>query len=119
ETLERRRHPGDTSLLFGAVFGNPAPHSFGERTPESSGFKIPTVSRRSRLLPPGVVQITTVDRVEAKIVDKAKHCCLGVQRIADDRERYPLRRSLRNALLEKALGEDVVERLDHGAPELL
>ena len=65
--------PPDTSLLFGAVFGDPAPSSFGERTPESSGFEIPTVGRRSRLLPPGVVQIATVDRVEAKIVDKAKH----------------------------------------------
>jgi hypothetical protein len=27
--------PLDTSLLFGAVFGNPAPISFGERAPES------------------------------------------------------------------------------------
>src|SRR5205809_690307 len=90
--------PPDTSLLFGAVFGDPTPISFGERAPESSGFKIPTVSRRSGLLPPGVVQITTVERVEAKFVDKAKHCCLGVQRIADDRESYPLRRSLRDGL---------------------
>jgi hypothetical protein len=24
---------------------------------------------------PGIVRITTVDRVEAKIVDEAKHCC--------------------------------------------
>src|SRR5947199_7079335 len=97
--------PPDTSLLFGAVFGDPAPNSFGERTPESTGFKISTVGRRSGLLPPGVVQIATVDRVEAKILDKAKHCCLGVQRIAEDREGYPPRRTPRNALLEKALGE--------------
>src|SRR3989442_12590830 len=110
--------PPDTSLLFGAVFGDPAPNSFGERTPESSGFKIPTVGRRSGLLPPGVGQIATVDRVKAKIVDKAKHCCLGVQRIAEDRESYPPRRSPRNAFLEKALGQDVVERLDDGTPDL-
>jgi uncharacterized protein YbjT (DUF2867 family) len=62
------------------------------RGPESltalaaSGSKIPAVGRRSGLQPPGVVQITTVDRVEAKIVDKAKYCCLGVRRIADHRE---------------------------------
>jgi len=53
--------PPDTRLLFGAVFGDLAPINFGERAPESSGFKIPTVSRRSGLLPPRVVQITTVD----------------------------------------------------------
>src|SRR5204863_6854832 len=58
--------------LFGAVFRNPASISFCERATESSGFKIPAVSRRSGLLPPGVVQITTVNRVEAKIVNEAK-----------------------------------------------
>jgi hypothetical protein len=47
--------PPDTSLLFGAVFGDPAPIGLGERPPESSGIKIPTISRRSGLLPPGVV----------------------------------------------------------------
>jgi hypothetical protein len=62
-----------TCLLFGAVFGDPAPVSFGERVPESSDFKIPALSRRSGLLSPGVVSITTVDRVEAEIVDEAKH----------------------------------------------
>jgi len=111
--------PPDTSLTFGAVFGDSAPISFGERVPESRGVKIPTVSRRSGLLPPGGVQITTVDGVEAKIVDKAKHRCLGVQRITDYRESYPPRRPPRNALLEKTLGEHVVERLDHGMPDLL
>src|SRR5439155_7882381 len=34
-------------------------------------------------------------------------------------ESNPTPRSPRNALLEKALGEDVVERLDHGTPDLL
>ena len=111
--------PPDTSLLFGAVFRDPASISFGERAPESSGFKVLAVSRRSGLLPPGVVQITTIDRVEAKIVDEAKHCCLGVQRIAGDRESDPPLRSPRNALFEKAFGEDVVEGLDHGTPDLL
>jgi hypothetical protein len=65
--------------LFGAVFRDPASISFCERATESSGFKIPAVSRRSGLLPPGVVQITSVDRVEAKIVHEAKHCRFGVQ----------------------------------------
>ena len=111
--------PSDASLLLGAVFGDPAPVGFGERTPEGSGFKILAVGRRSGLLPPGVVQITHVDRVEAKIVDKAKHCCPGVRRIAGDRESYPPRRSPRNALFEKALVRNVVERLDHGTPDLL
>ena len=45
----------------------------GERASESSGFKIPAVSRRSGLLTPGVVHIATIDRVETKIVDEAKH----------------------------------------------
>ena len=39
------------------------------------------VSRRSGLLPPGIVQIATLDRVEANLVDEAKHCCFGVQRL--------------------------------------
>src|SRR5437016_7129279 len=111
--------PLDTSLLFGAVFGDPPPIRFGERAPESTGFKIPAVGGRSGLLPPGIVQITTVNGVESEIVDKGKHRCLGVQRIAGDRESYPARRSSRSALREKALGEDVVERLDHGTPESL
>src|SRR5438093_6464672 len=109
----------DTSLLFGAVFLDPASISFGERAPEGSGFEILAVSRGSGLLPPGVVQITTVDRVEAKIVDEAKHGGLGVQRVAGDREGDPPMRSPRNALFEKTLGEDAVERLDHGTPDLL
>lgn len=58
--------------------------SVSARARESSGFKIAAVSRRSGLLSPGVVQNTTVDRVEAKIVDEAKHCCLGLRRIAGD-----------------------------------
>ena len=81
--------PPDTSLLFGTVFGDPAPISFGEGAPKSGGFKILAVSRRSGLLSPGVVQVTTVDRVEVEIVDEAKHRCLGIQRIAHDRESYP------------------------------
>ena len=32
--------PFYASLLLGAVFGDPAPVSFGERAPEGSGFKI-------------------------------------------------------------------------------
>ena len=47
--------PPDTSFLFGAVFGDPAPIGFGEGARESSGFEIPAVSRRSGLLPPGRV----------------------------------------------------------------
>jgi hypothetical protein len=71
----RYDRPPDPSLLFGAVFRDPASIRFRERTPESSGFKVLAVSRRSGLLPPGVVQITTIDRIEAKVVNKAKHCC--------------------------------------------
>jgi hypothetical protein len=70
--------PPDTSLPFGAVFRDPAPISFRERAPESTGFEVLAISRCSWLLPPGIIQITTVDRVEAKIVDEAKHCRLGV-----------------------------------------
>ena len=111
--------PPDTSLLFGAVFGNPAPFGFGERTPESGGVEIPAVGRSTGLLPPGVVQIAGVDRVKAKVIDQAKHRGLGVGRIAGDRESDAARRSLRSAFLEKAPGEDVVERLDHRTPDLL
>jgi hypothetical protein len=111
--------PPDTSLLFGAVFRDPASISFREGAPESTGSKILAVSRRSWLLPPGIIQITTVDRIEAKIVDEAKHCCLGVQRIAEYRESDPPLRSPRKAFFEKAFGEDVIEGLDHGAPDLL
>ena len=65
--------PPGASFLFGTVFGDPASISFGERAPESSDFKIPAVGRRSWLLSPGVVQVTSVDRVEAEFVDQAKH----------------------------------------------
>ena len=111
--------PPDTSLLFAAVFRDPASISLAKRASESRGVKVLAVSRRSRLLPPGVVQISTIDGVEAEIVDEAKHCCLGGQRIAGDREGDPSLRSLRSALFEKAFGEDVVEGLDHGMPDLL
>jgi hypothetical protein len=77
------------------------------------------VSRRSGLLPPRVVQTTSVDRVEAKLVDEAKHGRPGVQRVAGDRERDSPVRAFRSAVLQKALGEDAVERLDHGPPDLL
>jgi hypothetical protein len=87
--VSARDRPPDTSLPFGAVFRDPASISFRERAPESTGFKVLAVSGRSGLLPPGIVQITAVDRVEAKIVDEAKHCCLGVQRIAEYRESDP------------------------------
>src|SRR5881396_466313 len=110
---------GDTSLLFGAAFGDSAPVGFGERAPESGGFEIAAVSRCSWLLAPGVVQDSTVDRVEAEIVDEAEHSCPGARRIAVDGESNPPARSPRNPLLEKAPGEDVVERLDHGMPDLL
>src|SRR4051812_18856842 len=97
--------PPDTSLLFGAVFRDPASISFCERATDSSGFKIPAVGRCSGLLPPGVVQITTVNRIEAKIVNEAKHCCLGVQRIAGDRESDPPFRSLETPFSRRLLAK--------------
>ena len=78
-TLVSLQRASDTSLLFGAVFGDSAPVSFGERAPESSSFKVAAVGGRSGLLPPGVVQNSTVDRLEAKIVDEAEHRGLGVR----------------------------------------
>jgi hypothetical protein len=74
----RYKRRADLSLPLGTVFGDSAPISVGERATESSGFKIAALRRRSWLLLPGQVQLTTIDRVEAKIVDEAKHCCLGV-----------------------------------------
>src|SRR5262247_668359 len=114
----RRHGASDTRLTFGAVFGDPASVGFGQRAPESGGAEIPAVGRRSGLLPPRLVQITAVDRVEAEIVDEAQHDRPGVQRIAGDRESDPPRGSPRNTLLEEAFGEDVVEGLDHGTPDL-
>jgi hypothetical protein len=107
------------SLLFGAVFRDPASISFGERALEGSGFKVLAVSRRSGLLPPGFVQFTTVHWVETEIVNEAKHCGFGLRRITGDRESDPRLRSPRNAFLKEALCVDVVERLDHGTPDLL
>src|SRR6266571_7538076 len=111
--------PPSVSFLFGAVFGDPASIGFGERAPKSSDFKIPAVGRRSGLLSPGVVQVTTVDRVEAELLDQAKHWGLRLYSIAGNRESYAARRSRRNALFEKALGVDVVECLDDRSSELL
>src|SRR5215510_2311372 len=85
-SLQRRP---DMSLPFGAVLGDPAPVSFGERAPQSSGLEIAAVSRRSGLLPPGVVQNTAIDRVEAKVINEAKHYCLRFRGIAGDRESNP------------------------------
>jgi hypothetical protein len=111
--------PLDLSLPFGAVFSDPAWVGFSERAPETSSVRIVAVSWRSWLLPPGLVQITTVDRVEAEIIDETKYCGLGIRRIAEDRKSDPPLRSSRNPFLKKARGEDVVERLDHGTPDLL
>src|SRR5688572_30313572 len=110
--------PPDTSLLFGAVFRNTAFISLCERAPESSGFKVLAVSR-SGLLPPGIVQITTVHRVETEIVNEAKHCGLGIRRITGNRESDSPLSSSRNAFLKEALCVDVVKYLDYGTPDLL
>jgi hypothetical protein len=109
----------DTSFLFGAIFGDPAPVGFGESPPESSGFKVLAVSRGSGLLPPGVVEIAGVDGVEAELVDETEHECFGIRRIAGDRESYPPLRSPRDTFLKQAFGVDVVERFDHRTPDLL
>src|SRR4030095_12474195 len=111
-------HPG-ASFLLGAIFGDPASISFGECPPERGGLKIPAVGRRSGLLSPGVVQVTTVDRVEAELVDQTKHEGFRLCSIAGNRESYTACRFPPNALFEKALGEDVVECLDDRSPELL
>src|SRR5581483_9707007 len=73
--------PPDTCLLFGAVFRDPAAVSLGQCAPERRGIKIAAVSWRSGLMPPGIIQTTGVDRVEAKIVDEAKHDGLGLRRV--------------------------------------
>ena len=46
---------------------------FRERVTEGGGFKIPAVSRRSGPLSPGVVPITTFQRLEAELVHETKH----------------------------------------------
>src|SRR5262245_42923057 len=104
--------PPDSSLLLGAVFSDPAPICRVERASQGSGVKSFAVGRRSGSLPPGVIEITVVDRVEAEIVDKAEHHRSGGGRIAGDREGCPAGSSLRNAFREKAAGEDRVECLD-------
>jgi hypothetical protein len=55
------------------------PVGFGECALESCGAEILTVRRCSWLLAPRVVQPTTVDRVEAEIVDEAKYRGSGVR----------------------------------------
>jgi hypothetical protein len=67
----------DLGLSFGAVFCDPAPIGFRECAPKSGRFEIVAVSRRPRLLPPGVVQHATFDGVEAKRVNEAEHGGLG------------------------------------------
>src|SRR6187401_2087494 len=108
----------DASLLVGAVLGNPVPIGFRERVAERGDSEIPAVGRCARLLPPGVGHSTSVDRIEAEFVDEAQHSVPRLRRIAGNRKRDAPRRSPRNALLEQAPGEDAVERLDHGTPDL-
>src|SRR4051812_23023607 len=62
--------PPDFSLAFGAIVCNPTPVGFGERSFQCGSFEVVTISWRSGLLPPGFVQITPVDRIETKIIDK-------------------------------------------------
>jgi hypothetical protein len=106
----------DTSLLFGAVCGDPAPVGSGEGAPETRGVEIAAVSRRSGLLPPRVVQNSTVDRLEAKIVDEAKHRCLGVRRIAVDRESNPPPRSRGTPFSRRLLAKMLLNALITGYP---
>src|SRR6266536_1249669 len=91
--LEIAAAGGHNVLLFAAVFCDPGSISFRARAPESNGFKVLAVSRRSGLLPPGLVQLTTVHWVETEIVNEAKHCGLRIRRIAGDREGDPPHRS--------------------------
>src|SRR5436190_22840282 len=86
--------PADASFPLGAVFGDLTSIGFGERAPQCSGVKFAAVGWCSRLLPPGVVQITRIDSIKPKIVDNAKHDRLGVGRIAGDREPDSSLRSL-------------------------
>jgi hypothetical protein len=46
---------------------------------------------------------TTIDGVEAEIVDKAEHGCFGVRRIAGNRESNPSRRIRLSGPLEFAI----------------
>src|SRR5256885_14951631 len=111
--------PPDFSLAFGAIICNPTPVGFGERSFQCSSFEVVTICWRSGLLPPGFVQITTVDRIESKIIDKLKHSCPRFRRIAEDRQGDPTFGPLRNPFFAKALCKDVVERLYHRSPDLL
>jgi hypothetical protein len=87
--------------------------------PKSHGVEILTVRRRSWLLPPRVVQPTTVDWVKAEIVDQAEHRVPGVQWMSGDRESDPPHGSRRRSFLEKTVRENVVEGLKHRVSELL
>src|SRR5688572_25464557 len=69
----RGERPSDPCFFFGTVVGDQAAIRFAERAPEGSGVEIFAIGGRSRPLPPGVVEITRINRVEAQVVHETKH----------------------------------------------
>jgi hypothetical protein len=57
----------------------------GETAPKRGGIKVGSVDRSAGLLPPGIIQATSVDRVESKLVDEPKHHFFRLCIVARDR----------------------------------
>jgi hypothetical protein len=74
------------------------------------------VDRRSGLLPPGLVQSSGIDAVEAKFVDQPKHDGLGLRIVACDRQGNATRGAPRLTALEQVPGIDVLNALITGRP---
>src|SRR3982751_4425841 len=87
--------------------------------PRRLGIIIATISGRSWLLPPRLVQRPGIDRVEPGLVHDLHDDLFGPHIIARHGDGKAAGRPFRTAEFGEGVGQDVVERLDHRATELL
>src|SRR5690606_15258769 len=116
---KRLDHPAQRFVGGRAVLRQPVPVGGGERLAQARRVVVPRVARRAGLVPPRVLEASGVHRIEAELVDKLHHLRAGVRRIAGDGQGDAIRRALRPRLLDEVRRVDVVERIDHRAPEVL
>jgi hypothetical protein len=85
------------ALLGGAPFWGPLFAGFRQSTPHTIGIKVLGVYWRAWLLPPGLIQPSAIDGVEAQFIDKLQDDGLGCLVIAGNRQGNAAGRALRSA----------------------
>src|SRR6266403_5979048 len=92
---------------------------FVQAAPHTVGVEVLGVDRRTRLLPPGLVQTAGIDAIKAQFPDELQNEGLGCVVVARNGQGDAPGRACRPAQFEKMSGVNVVERFDHRPANLL